>query len=133
MDLQPYKFTETYINKKKKKEKRKRKRKTTKCLSLHHRPRPTERETPDAYFTGSGRTGKPKVVLLPRLGLCSRIGWSHVKLHVLDLPITLAANQVVDLSPGDLPIAYEDTYQCWVVELHAKLHVLDLPITQATD
>ena len=44
-----------------------------------------------AHFTGKGRTGEPEVVLLPRPGLFSRIGRGHVKLHVLDLPITQAA------------------------------------------
>ena len=66
-------------------------------------------------FTGRGRTGEPEVVLLPRPGFFSRIGWSHVELQVLDLPITQAAHQVVDLSPDDLPMPCEDTSQCWVV------------------
>ena len=67
------------------------------------------------HFTGKGRTGEPKVVLLPRPGLFSRIGWGHVELHVLHLPITQAAHLVADLSPGDLPMSSEDTPQCWVV------------------
>ena len=68
-----------------------------------------------AHFMGRGRTGEPKVVLLPRPGLFSRIGRGHVKLHVLDLPITQAVHEVVDLSPGDLPASSEDTPQCWVI------------------
>ena len=55
------------------------------------------------------------VVLLPRLGLFSRIGRGHVELHVLDLPITQAAGQVVDLSTGDLPISDEGPPHCWGV------------------
>ena len=39
----------------------------------------------------------------------------HVELHVLDLPITQAAHQVVDLYPSDLPMSDEDIPQCWVV------------------
>ena len=45
----------------------------------------------------------------------SRVGWGHVERHVLDLPITQAAHQVIDLSRGHLPIFGEDTPQCWVV------------------
>ena len=97
------------------KKKRKRKRKTTECLSLHRQPEAMEGGESDACFTGREWTGQPKVVLLPRLGLCSRTRWSHVELHVLNLPITQVADQVIDLSPGDLPVPYEDTYQCWVV------------------
>ena len=67
-------------------------------------------------FTRRGRTSPPEVVLLPRPGLCSRIGWSHIELHFLDLPITQVTDQVVDLSPNDLPIACDDTYQCWVID-----------------
>ena len=114
MGLQPNKFAETYI--KKGGGGGKRRRKTKECLSLHRRPGATEKETSDAHLTGSGRTAQPEAVVLPRLGLCSRIGWSHVELHVLDLPITQAVDQVVGLSPGDLPIACEDIYQCWVVD-----------------
>ena len=98
-----------------KKKRTKRRRKATECLSLHRRPGATEKETFYAHFTGRGRTSQPEVVLLPRPGLCSRIGWSHVELHVLDLPTAQATKQVVDLSPGDLPVVCEDTSQCWVV------------------
>ena len=52
------------------------------------------------------------VVLLPRLGLFSRIGRGHVELHVLDLPITQAADQVVGLSTYDLPVSDEGPPHC---------------------
>ena len=87
-----------------------RRRKTTKCLSLHRRPEATE-GGPDAHFTGRGRTGEPKVVLLPRPRLFSGIGWGHVELHALDLPITQVAHQVIDLSPDGLSMPCEDTSQ----------------------
>ena len=48
---------------------------------------------------------EPKVVLLPRPRLFSRIGQGHVELHILDLPITQAVDQVVDLNTGDLPVS----------------------------
>ena len=58
---------------------------------------------------------EPEVVLLPRPGLLSRIGRGHVKLYILDLPITQAAGQVIDLSTGDLPVSNEGPPHCWGV------------------
>ena len=53
-----------------------------------------------------------EVVLLPRPGLISRIEGGHVELHVLDLPITQAASQVIDLSTGDLRVSDEGPPHC---------------------
>ena len=100
--------------KKRKKKKRARRRKTSKCL-LCTADLKLRRGGLGAHFTGRGRTSQPEVVLLPRLGLFSRIGWSHVELHILDLPITQTTDQVINLSPGNLPMPCEDTPQCWVV------------------
>ena len=54
-----------------------------------------------------------EVVLLPKPGLFLRIGQGHVELHVLDLPITQAAGQVIGLSTCDLPISDEGPPHCY--------------------
>ena len=93
---------------------RKRRRKTRMSFP-HRRLEATEKEMSGARLTGRCRTGQPEAVLLPRPRLYSRVGWSHVELHVLDLPITQAADQVVGFSPCDLPITLKDKYQSWDV------------------
>ena len=47
-------------------------------------------------------------VLLPRPESCPRATWSYVELHVLDMPLTWEADQVVGLSPYDLPAPHEE-------------------------
>ena len=84
------------------------------CLSPHYRPGATEKETSDECLTRSGRTGQPEAVLLPRLGPCPRMRWNHIELHVLDMPLTWEADQVVGLSPCDLPVTLKDKSQSWV-------------------
>ena len=79
------------------------------------RPGDTEKETSSARLTGIGRTGQPETVLLPRPGPCLRIGWSHVELHILDLPLTREVDQVVGLSPCYLPVPRRGQIQSWVV------------------
>ena len=55
---------------------------------------------------------EPEVVLLPKPGLFSRIRRGHVELPVLDLPITQATDQVVDLNTCDLPVSDEGPPYC---------------------
>ena len=81
----------------------------------HCCPVATKKETSDARLTRSGRTGQLEAVLLLRPRPCLRMRWSHVELHVLDMPLTWEADQVVGLSPGDLPATLEDKSESWVV------------------
>ena len=70
---------------------------------------------PDARLTGKGRSGLPDAILLPRPRERPRTKRSHVELHILDMLLTWEADQVVDLSPCDLPAPHEDLPCCWVV------------------
>ena len=61
---------------------------------------------------GEDELAEPEVVLLPRPRLFSRIGQGHVELHVLNLPITQAADQVIGLSTCNLYVSDEGPPHC---------------------
>ena len=90
MSLQPNKFAETYIKRKKKKKGREEERQQN--VFLYTVDLKLRKGGSDAHFTGRGRISEPEVVLLPRPGLFLGIGWDHIELHTLDLPITHAAH-----------------------------------------
>ena len=46
---------------------------------------------------------------------CPSTRWSHVELHVLDMPFTWEADQVIGLSPCDLLVPHKDRPCCWVI------------------
>ena len=100
MGLQPYKFVETYIKKKKKKGR--------KMVEMKRR-----RKIRNVFLSTADLELRRMRLLVHALreedeGLYTRIGWSHVELQVLDFPITQVVDQVVGLSPCDLPMPRKD-------------------------
>ena len=83
-------------------------------FSLHHQPKATEEggrctfhKKRTNWQVRSSFSSKTLALFKNRTG--------HIELHILDLPITQVAHQVVNLSPDDLPASGEDAPQCWVV------------------